>query len=134
MNAGDRYGRYEIVRLIGRGAMGDVYLARDTETAGQVALKVVYCGPEPEDRDILEAERVGAELQKRLSAVDTRVARVNLYGEIAGDLFIEMEYVEGEDLSMVLARGPVQSGFAGHVAIELCDMLENLRIFDTDIG
>ena len=79
---GDRYGRYEIVRLIGRGAMGDVYLATDTENGRRVALKIVYRGPEPEDQEILEAERLGAELQKRLGDVDGRVADVNRYGEI----------------------------------------------------
>src|SRR4051812_44461149 len=134
MKTGDQFGRYTVIRLLGRGAMGDVYLARDNESGAQMALKIVYKGPEREDQDILDAERVGAELQKRLSAVDPRVARVNRYGEIDGDLFVEMEYIEGEDLSMILARGPVQVGFAVHVAIELCDMLENLRAFTTEIG
>ena len=59
---------------------------------------------------------------------------VNRYGEIAGDLFIDMEYIEGEDLSAILARGSVQPGFAVHVTSELCDMLDNLRAFTTEIG
>ncbi|MGI8959646.1 MAG: serine/threonine protein kinase [Bryobacteraceae bacterium] len=134
MNAGDRYGQYQIIRLIGRGAMGEVFLAHDTETRREVALKIVYKGPEPEDQDILDAERLGAELQKRLSGVDRRVVTVNKYGEKSGDLFIEMEYIEGEDLSAVMARGPVNPGFATHVARELCEMLENLKAFTTTIG
>ncbi len=36
---------------------------------------------------------------------------VNKYGEIAGDLFIDMEYIDGEDLSTLIARGPVHPGF-----------------------
>ncbi|MGA8028575.1 MAG: serine/threonine-protein kinase [Bryobacteraceae bacterium] len=134
MNAGDRYGRYQIIRLIGRGAMGDVFLARDTDGGRDVALKIVYKGSEPEDRDILDAERLGAELQKRLSGVDRRVVTVNGYGEISGDLYIDMEFIEGEDLSALLARGPLHPGFAVHVARELCEMLENLSAFDTNIG
>lgn len=134
MNAGDRYGRYEVIRLIGRGAMGEVYLARDMESQAQVALKIVYKGPEAEDQDIVDAERLGAELQKRLSGADRRVVTVNRYGEINGDLFIEMEYIEGEDLSMILGRGPVNPGFATLVAIELCEMLENLAAFKTTIA
>ncbi|MFL6350285.1 MAG: protein kinase domain-containing protein [Bryobacteraceae bacterium] len=134
MNAGDLYGRYQIIRLIGRGAMGEVFLAHDTETQRDVALKIVYKGPEPEDQDILDAERLGAELQKRLSGLDRRVVTVNKYGEKSGDLFIEMEFIEGEDLSAVMARGPVNPGFAVHVATELCEMLENLRAFTTTIG
>jgi serine/threonine protein kinase len=134
MNPGDRYGRYQIIRLLGRGAMGEVFLARDTEGQREIALKIVYNGPNPEDQEILDAERLGAELQKRLSGVDRRVVVVHRYGEIARDLFIDMEYIEGEDLSAILARGPVTLGFAVHVAIELCEMLDNLRAFTTDIG
>lgn len=134
MNAGGQYGRYRIIRLIGRGAMGDVYLANDTEAGREIALKIVYKGPDPEDQDVLDAERLGAELQKRLSGVDQRVVTVNRYGEIAGDLFIEMEFIAGEDLSTVMARGPLKPGFAMHVASELCAMLENLSAFTTAIG
>jgi serine/threonine protein kinase len=134
MNSGDRFGRYEIIHLLGRGAMGEVYLAADTELRRQIALKLVYKGPHPEDQEVLDAERLGAELQKRLSACDPRVVVVNRYGEINGDLFIDMEYIEGEDLAGILARGPVQPGFAIHVAGELCEMLDNLRAFTTEIG
>ncbi len=134
MKPGDRYGRYAIIRLLGRGAMGEVYLARDTESRCDIALKIVYNGPHPEDQEILDAERLGAELQKRLSGVDRRVVVVHRYGEIARDLFIDMEYIEGEDLSAILARGPVAPGFAVHVATELCEMLANLQSFTTDIG
>jgi serine/threonine protein kinase len=138
MNPGDNWGRYQIIRLLGRGAMGEVYLARDTESQVQIALKMVYKGPDPEDLEIIDAERLGAELQQRLSGVDRRVVNVNRYGEDtveqAGDLFIEMEYIEGEDLSALVSRGPLPYGFSVHIAIELCEMLENLSAFTTTIG
>ncbi len=134
MNAGDRYGPYRIIRLIGRGAMGEVFLAEETDANRQLALKIVYKGPEPEDQDILDAERLGAELQKRLSGVDRRVVQVNRYGDLSGDLFIDMEYIHGEDLSTVIARGPLDVRFAAHVTRELCDMLRNLGAFTTTIG
>lgn len=134
MNPGDRYGQYQIIRLIGRGAMGEVFLARDDQAGREIALKMVYKGPEAEDQDILDAERLGAELQKRLSGVDRRVVTVNTYGEMSGDLFIDMEFIDGEDLSALTSRGPVNPGFAVHVARELCEMLENLRAFTTTIG
>jgi tetratricopeptide (TPR) repeat protein len=134
VNPGDRYGRYRIIRMLGRGAMGEVYLARDDEARREVAVKIVYKGPEREDQEVLDAERLGAELQKRLSGVDARVTPVNRYGEINGDLFIEMAYIEGEDLSAILARGPANPGLAAMVARELCEMLENLGSFTTTIG
>jgi serine/threonine protein kinase len=134
VNPGDRYGRYQVIRLIGRGAMGEVFFARDMESNRDVALKIVYKGTDPEDHEVLEAERLGAELQKRLSGADPRVVHVKRYGEIAGDLFIEMEYIEGDDLSSILAKGPVQAGFAVYIAGQLCEMLENLRTFTTTIA
>lgn len=134
MNSGDRYGPYQIIRLIGRGAMGEVYLALDAQAGREIALKIVYNGPDPDDRDVLEAERLGAELQRRLSGVDQRVAVVNTYGELGGDLFIDMEFIDGEDLSSLVSRAPVNPGFAVHVARELCEMLENLRAFTTTIS
>jgi serine/threonine protein kinase/tetratricopeptide (TPR) repeat protein len=131
VNAGDQYGPYHIIRLIGRGAMGDVYLAHHLGERRPVALKIVN---KVNDREVLDAERVGAELQKRLRGVDPRVVAVNTYGERDGDLFIEMDFIEGEDVSSLLSRGPVKPGFAVYVARELCEMLENLRAFTTTIG
>ena len=126
-------GRYQIIRLIGHGAMGTVYLATDTESGEEVAVKIVYRGPDRDDEEIQDAERIGAELQKRLSAIDSRVSRVHRYDEHDGDLYIEMEYVDGDDLSTILASGPLAPGMAVRVAIELCEMLEHLRAFTTVI-
>ncbi|HCC56123.1 MAG TPA: serine/threonine protein kinase, partial [Solibacterales bacterium] len=82
MTVGERYDRYVIRRLLGRGSMGEVYLALDTDFNREVAIKLVYNGPDADDRDILEAERLGAELQKRLAGVDPRVVIVHQYGEM----------------------------------------------------
>ena len=133
MTIGERYDRYVIRRLLGRGSMGEVYLALDTDFNREVAIKLVYNGPDADDRDILEAERLGAELQKRLAGVDPRVVIVHQFGEMNGDLLIEMEYIEGEDLSALLGRGPLAPEHAAHIATELCEMLENLQSFNTVI-
>src|SRR5262249_21337853 len=121
-------------RPLGRGAMGEVFLATDTESGAQIALKLVYKGPDTEDQEILDAERLGADLQKQVAAADPRVCNVNRYGELNGDLFIEMEYVEGQDLSTVLSRGPWAPMEAARVAIDLCEMLEKLCSFTASIG
>ena len=132
MRPGDEFGPYRIVKVIGRGAMGEVYLASRGDE--QVAIKVVYHGSDPEDEQVLEAERVGAELQKKLASVDSRVVRVRWFGQIKDDLVIEMEYIEGEDLSMVLSRGPLGPGRVAVIGIELCEMLENLHAFTTEVA
>ena len=132
MNPGDLYGRYQIIRRIGHGAMGEVYLALDGEVRNQVALKVVY--HDADDNEILEAEQVGAELQRQLSGRDKRVVVVNRTGSINGDLFIEMEYIQGEDLSTMISRAAITPGQAAVYAMEICEMLENLHSFSTMIG
>ena len=129
MSPGSAYDHYQIIRLLGHGAMGTVYLATETELGAQIALKIVHRGPDRDDQEIVAAERLGAELQKRLAAVDSRVCRVHRYSENIADLNIEMEYVEGDDLSTILASGPMAPGMAVRVAIELCEMLENLKAF-----
>jgi eukaryotic-like serine/threonine-protein kinase len=134
VNAGAQYGPYQIIRPIGRGAMGDVYLARELQSGREIALKIIQKGSDPEDQDILDAERLGAELQKRLSGLDRRVVAVYSYGDMGTDLFIEMEFIDGDDLSALMTRRQITYSFAVHVARELCEMLENLRTFATVIG
>jgi serine/threonine protein kinase len=134
VNTGAQYGPYQIIRPIGRGAMGDVYLARELQSGREIALKIIQKGSDPEDQDILDAERLGAELQKRLSGLDRRVVAVHTYGDMGADLFIEMEFIDGDDLSALMARRQITYPFAVHIARELCEMLESLRTFSTVIG
>ena len=62
-------GPYEIIQSIGHGMAGSVFLARDKRTDQRVALKLVPHGTDQDAREILAAERWGAELQKQLSQV-----------------------------------------------------------------
>ncbi len=132
-NSHSAYDRYQMIRVLGHGAMGTVYLATDTVSGTQVALKIVYHGTDRDDKDVLAAERLGAELQQRVSAIDSRVCGVHRYFEHNSDLYIEMEYVEGDDLSTILASGPLAPGMAVRVACELCQMLEHLKSFTATI-
>ena len=110
MNAGDQYGPYHIIRLIGRGAMGDVYLAHHTQERRPVALKIVH---KVNDREVLEAERLGAELQKRLRGVDPRVVPVNTYGEKDGDLTEDERDKVKDDIQEMTKK---YEGLAGDMA------------------
>jgi serine/threonine protein kinase len=123
------FGRYRIVGKLAGGGMGRVYRAVDTSMERPVALKLIDVMPDPESRDILEAERRGAALQDRLSAVEPRVVRIYEAGENDGYFFIAMEYVEGRDLSEVLSEGPLPPERAVSVAIELCEVLSNAHLF-----
>lgn len=119
-------GPYEIVRQVGRG-MSPVFLATDTRTRASVALKVVPVGSDEEAREILEAEQQGADLQRRFSELTQYVPRVFEAGRVPEYFYIAMEYVEGEDLSSVLARGPLTPERAVAVAVQLCRFLEEVE-------
>jgi len=106
------FGPYRILRQIGKGGMGDVFLAVDSRLPSsdpnrQVALKILWMAEGPDAVAVLEAERQGAQLQARLYSIDSRVARVNGYGELEDSFYIDMEYIEGRDLAELIKAGPV---------------------------
>ena len=54
-----KVGKFEILRKLARGGMADVYLGRDDDTGGTIALKLIEHGPDPDTVDSIEAERRG---------------------------------------------------------------------------
>ena len=116
-------GDYQILERLGRGGMADVYLALDSRTGRRVALKLVEHGAGQDAADIVAAERLGAQLQADLSAVEPRIPRINGFGDIDDFFCIDMEYVEGQDLSEILRAGPVEAREAARVAADLCGIL-----------
>jgi len=93
--------RYEIVRLLGEGGMGAVYKAMDKELDRPVALKVIR--PElAQNEGILE--RFKQELLLARQVTHRNVIRIYDLGEAEGTKFITMEFIEGEDLRILLLR------------------------------
>jgi serine/threonine-protein kinase len=132
MLASSQVGRFEVRDFLGRGAIGDVYLAWDPQQGREVALKVVRT--RRADPDMLEAEKKGAELQKKLARVAPQVADVFEEG-CEGELFwVAMEYIDGRDLSQVLAEGRLTHTRAIDVALQLCAMLEVCHQFADELG
>jgi eukaryotic-like serine/threonine-protein kinase len=125
-------GRFEIRDELGRGAIGDVVLAWDPARREEVALKVVRVSRT--DPEMLEAERNGVALQAQLARRAPQVAAVYEQG-VDGDYFwVAMEYVEGEDLSQRLARGPLSEPRAVAIALQLLAMLEVCHDFSAEVG
>jgi serine/threonine protein kinase/tetratricopeptide (TPR) repeat protein len=125
-------GRFEIRDFLGRGAIGDVYLAWDPERQIEVALKLVRV--QRTDPEMLEAEKNGIDIQRQISAVAPQVAAVYDQGEDGGFYWVAMEYVAGMDLSEVLARGPLSETRAVLIADQLCAMLEVCHQFAAEVG
>jgi serine/threonine-protein kinase len=131
----NRLGAYEIIREIGRGGMAQVFLATDTGTGRQVALKLVPRGTDREARDVLDAEQAGAELQRQFGLVSTHVPAVYEHQEEhPGYFLVAMEYLDGENLSEVITRGALAPERAAAIAVELCRFLESAHRFEAEVG
>jgi serine/threonine protein kinase len=104
----DRIGRYEIVRELGRGAMGVVYLATDPAIGRQVAIKTIRLG---EVSNAEERERLRERLfrEARSAGVLSHPGIVTIYDMEAQDdmAYIAMEYVNGPTLDQILSGAPL---------------------------
>lgn len=102
--AGSRVGRYLIKRLIGRGTTGEVYEAVDTQKDRTAALKLLApaLGGNPAFREWLQREAL---VVGRVQ--EPHVVPVRDYGELDGQVFIDMPLVQGADLAAVLKRNGV---------------------------
>jgi serine/threonine-protein kinase len=101
---GTPFGRYRLVRLLGRGGMGEVWRAYDTATDRIVALKVL---PANFADDQVFQERFRREAHAAAQSNEPHGAPIHDFGEIDGRLFVDMRLIEGRDLQTVLAEGPL---------------------------
>jgi serine/threonine-protein kinase len=111
-------GRYRIVALLGRGGMGEVYRANDLAVGQQVALK--FLSAETASNDAARG-RFQNEVRIARQVSHPNVCRVYDLGEVEGQLYLSMEYVDGEDLGSLLRRiGRLPSDKALEIARQLC--------------
>jgi serine/threonine protein kinase/tetratricopeptide (TPR) repeat protein len=103
-----KLGRYEIVRELGKGAMGIVYLAKDPLIGRLVALKTIRLGLHAEDDEVKEfQQRFIREAQAAGILNHPAIVTVHDIGrdEETDTSFIAMEFVEGHNLKEVLSQG-----------------------------
>ncbi len=114
-------GPYKILREIGRGGMGVVYLARDTKLDRDVAIKVL---PEAFARDKERLLRFEREAKLLASLNHTNVAAIHGFEECDGKKFLVLEYVEGETLAQRLKSGSLAVEDALDLARQMAGALE----------
>src|SRR6202047_1926472 len=115
--------RYEILELLGRGGMGAVYKARDTELGRLVALKLIRPDLASNPEILL---RFKQELILAREVTHRNVIRIFDLGQTKGFKFITMEFVEGRDLRAVLReRGKLPPDETVRIIAQVCRALES---------
>ena len=97
-------GKYKLVRLLGKGAMGEVWLAEHDSLGGEFAIKLVR--PEAQDADDSAIARFQQEAQvsAKLSRKTRHIVSVSDHGEEEGLSYLVMELLEGESLEARIDR------------------------------
>jgi serine/threonine-protein kinase len=120
ITAGTTLGHYEIRLLIGKGGMGEVYLAEDTELERCVAIKVLSASV------VNDSERLQRFIQeaKAASALNhPNILTIHEIGEVDGARFIVMEYIDGETLKKHMDRARMNLQGVLDVAIQVASAL-----------
>ncbi|MHC4398816.1 MAG: serine/threonine-protein kinase [Planctomycetota bacterium] len=110
--------RYRIVGLLGKGGMGEVYRADDLKLGQTVALKLL---PERLASDPQRLEYFHNEVRLARQVSHPNVCRVYDIGEVDGQHYLSMEYVDGEDLATLIRRiGRLPPDKGVDIARQLC--------------
>src|ERR1051326_9217168 len=122
LTAGAQLGSYEILSLLGRGGMGEVYRARDTKLKREVAIKTL---PEEFSRDPERLARFQREAEALAALNHPNIGSIYHLQELNGSRYLILELVQGETLADLLARRgalPVEEGL--NIAKQICEALE----------
>ena len=112
------FNRYTLIKTLGRGGMGVVWLARDEELERNVALKFL---PEDLRHDPLRLAQFHNEVRVARTISHRNVCRTYDIGDADDRPFLTMEYVDGEDLASLLRRiGRFPQEKALEVARQIC--------------
>jgi eukaryotic-like serine/threonine-protein kinase len=101
MSAGQMIGRYEVVRKLGEGGMGAVYLAKDDKLGRNVAIKVLNKKYERNEENVMRFIR---EARAASALNHPNILTIHEIGEFEGSQYIVSEFVEGDTLREVLRK------------------------------
>ncbi len=114
-------GPFQLVRELGRGGMGVVFLARDARLDRHVAIKALSA-PLAQEPDRLA--RFQREAKVLASLNHPRIAAIYGLEEVEGHLYLVLEFVEGETLAERMNRGRLPVDEALQIARQIADALE----------
>src|SRR5207342_2072755 len=121
VNIGTQFGSHELIGLLGKGGMGEVYRARDTKLKREVAIKIL---PDEFSRDPDRISRFQREAEVLASLNHPHIAAIHSLEQANGSRFLVLELVEGETLAGRIQRGALPIDEALTIAKNICDALE----------
>ena len=121
LKSGTELGNYEILSLLGKGGMGEVWRARDQKLGREVAIKTL---PEEFAKDEERLARFEREAKLLASLNHPNIATIHGLEEHNGTRFLVLELVEGDTLRDRLARGPIPVQESLRLALQIAEALE----------
>jgi serine/threonine-protein kinase len=119
---GTQFGPYRLLRLIGKGGMGEVYEAEDTVKDRIVALKLL---PEGVSHNPVFRKRLQREAHSAGRLQEPHVVPIHDYGEVDGTLFVDMRMIDGSDLRKLLRNfGPLTPARAVAIVRQIASALD----------
>ena len=118
---GRTIGHYEVVRLLGKGGMGEVYLARDSRLARDVAVKILpeFLAAVPD-----RLRRFDQEAQALAAVNHPNIAAIYGLEHFEGGAALVLELVDGESLEHRLRKGAIDVRTALEIARQIADALD----------
>ncbi|HJZ10509.1 MAG TPA: serine/threonine-protein kinase, partial [Acidobacteriota bacterium] len=124
MKPGSELDHYRIERFLGKGGMGEVYLATDLKLKRPVALKLL---PTEISENGTSTARFRREALAASALSHPNICSIYDIGESNDYMYIAMEYIEGTSLMERIRGGPLETHEAIEIAIQIADALEEAR-------
>ena len=118
---GETISHYKILKKIGEGGMGEVFLAQDTRLDRKVALKFL---PQELQQDSTARKRFLREAKSAAALDHPFICKIYEVQEADNRSFIAIEYIQGQTLGERLLEGPLPLKDALEMAVEIAEALE----------
>jgi eukaryotic-like serine/threonine-protein kinase len=122
MRQGTQIGHYEVLALIGKGGMGEVWKARDSKLHREVAIKMI---PDEFVKDGDRLSRFEREARLLASLNHPHIATIHGLEESGNTRFLVLELIDGETLADRLRSGPIPEVESLQIALQIAQALES---------